>query len=77
MQVAVLADGAFGEWKLVASLSDELGFGDVIRIQGNIRLGDAQGIRHPARAWVGKSGRAKTLRGARVNAERHEVPIVV
>jgi hypothetical protein len=77
VQVTVLADRGFGDHKLFAYLAEDLGFDYVIRLRGNIHVTDGQGIRRPARAWVGKGGRAKTLRGARVTAERYEVPTVV
>jgi hypothetical protein len=77
VQVTVLADRGFGDQKLFAYLVEDLGFDYVIRIRGNIHVSDAQGVRRPAQAWVGKGGRAKTLRGARVTAERYQVPTVV
>jgi hypothetical protein len=71
--VTVLADRGFGDHKLFEYLT-ELGFDYVIRIRGNIHVTDAQGTRRPAKEWVGKAGRAKTLRRAQVTAEHYEVP---
>jgi DDE family transposase len=65
--VTILADRGFGDHKLFALL-DELGFGYVIRFRGNIHVTDAAGETRPAADWVGKAGRARKLRGARVTA---------
>jgi hypothetical protein len=65
--VTILADRGFGDHKLFAYL-DELGFGYVIRFRGNIHVSDATGETRPAAEWVGKAGRARKLRDARVTA---------
>src|SRR6202795_3248888 len=65
--VTILADRGFGDHKLFKFL-DDLGFGYVIRFRGNIHVTDAAGETRPAADWVGKSGRARKLRGARVTA---------
>src|ERR671932_56673 len=75
-QVTLLADRGFGDHKLFAFLA-ELGFGYVIRFRGNIHVTDASGETRPAAAWVGKAGRARKLRGARVTAQQHPVGTVV
>ena len=67
--VTILADRGFGDHKLFAFL-DELGFAYVIRFRGNIHVTDAAGETRPAAEWVGKSGRARKLRGARVTASQ-------
>jgi hypothetical protein len=72
-QVTVLADRGFGDHKLLNYL-DELRFSYVIRIRGNIHVTDAAGETRPAAEWVGKGGRARKLRGARVTAS-HEFPV--
>ena len=66
-RVTILADRGFGDQKLFAFLG-ELGFGYVIRFRGNIRVADATGETKPAADWVGKGGRARKLRDARVTA---------
>ena len=71
--VTILADRGFGDHKLFAYLTS-LGFGYVIRFRGNIHVTDADGETRPAAQWVGKSGRARKLRGARVTAS-HEYPV--
>ncbi len=50
------------------SFIHDLGFGYVIRFRGNIHVTDADGETRPAADWVGKSGRARKLRGAQVTA---------
>lgn len=75
-RVTVLADRGFGDQKLFAFL-DELGFGYVIRFRGNIRVTDADGEARPAAEWVGKAGRARKLRHARVTAQRQQLGAVV
>jgi hypothetical protein len=65
--VTILADRGFGDHKLFAFL-DDLGFGYVIRFRGNIHVTDATGQTRRAGEWVGKSGRARKLCGARVTA---------
>jgi hypothetical protein len=66
-RVTILADRGFGDHKLFAYLAD-LGFGYVIRFRGNIHVTDASGETRTAAEWVGKSGRARKLRAARVTA---------
>ncbi len=75
-RVTILADRGFGDQKLFAFLG-ELGFGYVIRFRGNIRVADADGQTRPAAEWVGKGGRARKLRDARVTAQGRQVGAVV
>ena len=75
-RVTILADRGFGDQKLFAFLG-KLGFGYVIRFRGNITVTDADGISRPAAEWVGKSGRARKLRDARVTAKGQLVGAVV
>lgn len=75
-RVTMLADRGFGDQKLFAFLGD-LGFGYVIRFRGNIRVADAGGATRPAAEWVGKGGRARKLRDARITAEGRQVGAVV
>jgi hypothetical protein len=56
-----------GDHKLFEFL-DEIGFGYVIRFRGNIHVTDTAGQTQKAADWVGKSGRARKLRGARITA---------
>jgi hypothetical protein len=75
-RVTILADRGFGDQKLFAFLG-ELGFGYVIRFRGNIHVTDADGQTRPAVEWVGKGGRARKLRDARVTAQGRQVGAVV
>ena len=76
-RVTILADRGFGDHKLFAYLAD-LGFAYVIRFRGNIHVTDAAGETRTAAHWVGRSGRARKLRGARVTASHaYEVGAVV
>ena len=69
-RVTILADRGFGDQKLFAFMG-ELGFGYVIRFRGNIRVVGADVETRPAAECVGKGGRARTLRNARVKAQGH------
>jgi hypothetical protein len=75
-RVTILADRGFGDQKLFAFLG-ELGFDYVIRFRGNIQVTDADGQTKPAAEWVGKGGRARKLRDARVTAKGQQVGAVV
>ena len=75
-RVTILADRGFGDQKLFAFLG-KIGFGYVIRFRGNIKVADADGTSKPAAEWVGKGGRARKLRDARVTAKGQQVGAVV
>ena len=75
-RVTILADRGFGDQKLFAFLG-ELGFGYVIRFRGNIHVTAEDGETKSAAAWVGKGGRARKLRHARVTAQGRQVGAVV
>lgn len=70
----IVADRWFGDCALLELLSEELGFGYVIRIRGNHHVTAANGECRKAQDWVGAGGRARTLRNARVTA-RNEYPV--
>ena len=75
-RVTILADRGFADQKLFAFLG-HLGFGYVIRFRGNIHVTDTAGQTKRAAEWVGKGGRARTLRDARVTAKGGQVGMVV
>src|SRR5487761_2264916 len=76
-RVTILADRGFGDHKLFAYLA-ELGFAYVIRFRGNIHVTDASGETRTAAHWVGRSGRARKLRGARITTSHgYQVGAVV
>lgn len=76
-RVTILADRGFGDHKLFDFLK-QLGFDYVIRFRENIHVTDATGETQSAAQWVGKGGRARILRHARVTASvEYEVGAVV
>ncbi len=77
VHVTILADRGFGDHKLFHFLEHELGFDYVIRFRGNIHVTAANGETRSAADWVGKSGRARTLRDAGITAQQYEVSTVV
>ena len=78
LKVCIVADRGFGDQKLYRVLTEELKFDYVIRFRGNIHVTDASGETRTAANWVGKSGRARKLRGARVTASHaYQVGAVV
>ena len=76
VKVTILADRGFGDTKLFGYLT-RLGFDYVIRFRGNTYVTATTGERRTAADWVGKSGRAVKLSGARVTAAEHPVGAVV
>ena len=77
VKVTILADRGFGDHKLFHFLEHELGFGYVIRFRGNIHVTNRKGETRLSADWVGKGGRARTLRHALVTARQYEVGTVV
>jgi hypothetical protein len=73
----ILADRGFGDQKLYRRLTEELHFDYVIGFRGNITVTAASGETRTPAAWVHPNGRARTLRGAKVTAEKYEVGSVV
>jgi hypothetical protein len=74
--VTVLADRGFGDQQLYDVLTD-LGFQFVIRFRGNVTVHAASGETRAATDWVPASGRARTLPGAAVTADRYALDAVV
>jgi hypothetical protein len=77
VKVLIVADRGFGDQKLYRVLSEELEFDYLIRFRGNISVTSAQGETRTAAQWVGKGGRACTLRNPSVTADRYPVGTVV
>jgi len=77
VKVTILADRAFGDKDLYDFIVGELGFGYVIRFRGCIHVTSQDGEKRKADEWVGKGGRAKTLRQASVTHRHYVVPTVV
>lgn len=77
VRVCIVADRGFGDHKLYQLLTDELDFDYVIRFRGNIAVTAADGEARTAAEWVGKGGRARTLRDAEVTAIGYPVGTVL
>jgi len=77
VRVTILADRGFGDRKLYDLLTEELKFDFVIRFRGKIRVTAADGEARTAADWIGKGGRARTLRGATVTADVYPLATVV
>ena len=74
VRVTILA--GFADTKLFDFLG-ELGFGYVIRLKGNTRVGAADGTTRPAQEWVGQGGRARKLRDAAITEAQCPVGVCV
>ena len=77
VNVTILADRGFCDIRLMHFLEHDLKFNYSIRMRGNIKVTDKSGEEKAAKDWVGKSGRAKTLREARITGEAYLVKTVV
>ena len=78
VKVTVVADRGFADCKLFEYLSEELGFGYVIRLRGQYYITSTKGERRKASQWVGTGGRARTLRDATVtDSQGYRVGTVV
>lgn len=78
VKVTIVADRGFADCKLFVFLTEELGFGYVIRLRGQYYVTDAKGERRKAAQWVGLGGRSRTLRGATVtDSQGYRAPTVV
>jgi hypothetical protein len=76
-EVVIVADRAFGDYKLYQLLTEELKFGYVIRFKGGIHV-TCRGETRFAADWVGRDGRATVLRQAHVTErELYPVPTIV
>ncbi len=76
VKVTVLADHGFGDRKLYDLLSD-FGFAFIIRFRGVLVVESRAAERRAARDWVPANGQIRTLKGARVTADRYPVDSVV
>lgn len=78
VSVTVIADRGFADCKLLRYLSEELGFGYVVRLRNQYYVTTAKGERRKAAQWVGAKGRARTLRDATLtDYQAYPVPTVV
>jgi len=77
VRVTIVADRGFGDKKLYDFLHGELGFDYLIRFRGGIHVTASNGEVRDAHGWVGRGGRATTLRAAAVTEDKFVVPTVV
>jgi hypothetical protein len=73
----VVADRGFADRKRFVFLQEELGFDDLIRLRANLDVEAESGETRKAAEWVGRGGRMRVLRHARVTAQHTAVPVVV
>lgn len=76
VRVTILADRGFCDIKLFAFLEDELHFDYIIRIRGNILVENSAGEKQRALDWVGKAGKTKTIKKAKITNKQYEVNLV-
>ena len=74
--VTIVADRGFGDKKLFTFL-DNIGFNYVIRFKGGTSVTACDGETRNADEWVGKGGRARKLRAAKVTADLCAVGAVI
>ncbi len=77
VKVTILADRGFCDTKLFEYLQGYLGFNFVIRIRKNIEVTNEKGKQQKAIDWLGKGGRSRTIKNAKLTKQEHEVGTVV
>lgn len=77
VHVTVVADRGFADRKLFVFLKEALGFDYLIRLRANIYVEAEGGEVRKAAEWVGRGGRMRVLRNARVTAQHTSVPVFV
>ena len=77
VKVTILADRGFCDTKLFAYLNDRLGFNFVIRIRKNIDVMNEKGEQQKAIDWLGKGGRSRTIKSAKLTKQEQAVGTVV
>jgi len=77
VKVTILADRGFCDLKLFEFLKEELKFDYAIRIRSNLLVENSNGESKAAIQWLTQSGRAKTLRNAKITHKKYEIPTLV
>ena len=77
VKVTVVADRGFSDHKLYRFLKQELGFEFIIRFRSVVHVTSKDGQTRKAKDWLGKGGRMRVLRNAKVTAKRFPVDTVV
>jgi Transposase DDE domain len=72
-----LANRGFCDVKLLEFLKQELNFDYIIRVRGNIIATNSSREKHTTKEWVGKSGRTRKLRHAKITGQNYEVGALV
>ncbi len=75
--VTVIADRGFMDTSLFEIMRDSWDFGYIVRLRGNVTVTDAKGEKRTAAQWVGRGGRARTLRNAKLTGKGFPVPTIV
>lgn len=76
VKVTILADRGFFDIKLFSFLKEELHFNYSIRVRNNTHITDSKGESKNASEWVPKNGQTKTIRKAKITADKYEVGLV-
>lgn len=77
VRVTLLADRGFDDHAFLEFIQGLKQFDYVIRFRGKTTVTNSAGESRPANAWVGKGGRAKTIRNARLTRKGLEVSTIV
>lgn len=77
VRVTLLADRGFDDHKFMDFLHALCGFDFVIRFRGGTLVESDKGEVRPAKSWVGKGGRARMLKNAKITKKSYEVATVV
>lgn len=77
VKVTVLADRGFDDHAFLGFIQGLKNFEYVIRFRGNTIVTDSKGESRPGKDWVGKGGKAKVIRNARLTRKGLEVATIV
>jgi hypothetical protein len=77
VRVTLLADRGFDDHKFMDFLHDLCGFDFVIRFRGGTVVESDKGESRQAKDWVGRGGRARMLKNAKITKKGYEVATVV
>lgn len=77
VKVTVLADRGFDDHAFLEFIQSLKNFDYIIRFRGNTIVTDKKGESRPAKDWVGKGGRAKIIRDAKLTRKGLGVATIV
>lgn len=75
VKVTIMADRGFCDIKLLSFIL-ELKFDYIIRIRGNILVENEDNEIKKASDWIGKAGKAKTIRNAKITNGKYDVALL-